>query len=724
MRDHIWMDTDPQPRLSMSEETRAVLIRWALPVIALFSGLILGQAMIYRHSEPFAWVLLVGVWQYRRPQFFYALVGALLGVLASTGFVSATALLVMAGFIPLPYRRQRWRWLQWPIIGIGGAVSFWISAPDGAPAALIWAGAAGLGAAVLYAGFLKELDQVERGIGDRRTSVLLVTALAAVIAGLAGVHTGVVSVSLLFGSLLVLLAGVAAGPANGALAGAMLGLTLVLRGNVGGASVGLLVAGGFFSGWMAHWHWRMAGLGLALGVIGYALLVVPFHLMETMGASVVVAALLWQGIPPGWISQLSDVVTNLMAGYDEASLPDQLERVSYVMKEMATAFHIDDLEEHPDAEISEMVVDHLCRRCSLYRTCWEDNFYRSYRGLQDLMTLADSRLVDSDDVAGDLARRCIRRDELAKETNQARAKERERAGYRQRVRESRALAEVQLDGVASIMGQMADDWRAAPFQYRPRRLSLDYHVGVAQRPKAGGAVSGDTALVRDLSRNRVLLGLSDGMGVGPRAAWESGTAMALTSRLLEAGFSPELAVHAVNTTLLLRSTEDQFATLDLLLMDREDRGAQMIKVAASPSFLRRRGQVEIIRSQALPVGIVDKIGVDPIYHTLEPDDVIVMVTDGVLDEAGAMGEQRLVDMLQRLPLTDTQWMAETLLSYMLDDARSGRDDAAVMVVKVMAHRAVREMKEAVGHMTMGEWTRVTPKKPRPQPSMSTLRAGR
>ena len=722
----LWVDSNenlegaPDP----SDGTRTAIFKWALPVLVVSAGFILGQAMIYRHSAPFAWLFLVGIWQYRRPQFLYGVAGAFLGTLASTGWFSAGMLFVMAMVIPLPHTRARWSWMLWPLIGSGGALQFWVSAPGVSWPALTWALMAGAGSVFLYAGFLKEWDGVEHGTSDRRTFVLLVTAVAAVIAGLAGFHTGLLNLSLLVGSLLVLLAGVSAGAANGALAGAMLGLTLVLRGDATGASVGLLVAGGFVAGWMGYWHWRLAGLGLALGVVGYALLVMPFHALETTGVSVIVAAILWQGIPPGWIGQLTQLVTNLMAGYDEVSLPDQLERISRVMVEMTNSFHIEDPEETRESEISELVVESLCRRCSLYRTCWEDNFYRSYRGLLDLMTLAEHRIVDADDVSGDLARRCIRRDELAAETNRAKDKERERAGYRQRVKESRALAEVQLKGVADIMADMAEDWRASPFRYRRQQLAIDYRMGLAQRPRAGGVVSGDTALVRDLSPDKVLLGLSDGMGVGPRAAWESGTAMALTSQLLEAGFTPSLAVHAVNTTLLLRSAEDQFATLDLLLMDRQNRGAEMIKVAASPSFLRRRGQVEIIRSQSLPVGILDQVGVEPIYHTLEPEDVIVMVTDGVLEELGPRGEQRLVEILSRLPLTDADWMAETILSYMLDDARSGRDDAAVMVVKVMAHRPVREVREALGHLTIGEWTRVTPPpRARSTPSMPSVRVG-
>jgi stage II sporulation protein E len=443
-------------------------------------------------------------------------------------------------------------------------------------------------------------------------------------------------------------------------------------------------------------------------VLGYALAVLPPRPFQTVWLSLVVAAGLWQLIPSGWVGELSRLVTNMIAGYDETSLPEQIGRIGQVMAEIGNAFHVDDEEPSTESQASEIVVDSVCKRCSLYRACWEDNFYRSYRGLVDLMALAEHRRVEADDVTGDLGRRCIRRDELAQATNHARIKVGEQEGYRQRVRESRALAEVQLKGVAEIMEAMAEDWQGAPYYYRRAKVALDYHVGIAKRPRSGGLISGDTELVRELANNRVLLGLSDGMGVGARAAWESGTAMALISRLLEAGFSPKLAVHTVNTTLLLRSPDDRFATLDLLLIDRRSQTGELIKVAASPSFLRRRGQIEVIRSQSLPIGILDQVAVEPMYHDLEPEDVIVMVTDGVLEEQGPEGDRNLAEILARLPIADVQWMAETILSYMLDQEGDGRDDAAVMVVKVMGHRAIREISETIGQLTIGEWTRVTP----------------
>lgn len=695
--------------VNAGEEMRRLAVS-AFPALLVVVGFVLGQALIYRHSAPFAWLFVLSVWQFRRRWFLYAVLGGMVGTVLASSWLGGLAFLALAVAIPLPHRLPGWSWLLWPLVGFGGALMFWTGAPSLSPWALIWASLAGAGSVVLYAGLLRQWSQVERGTSDRTTFVLLLTALAAAIAGLAGFHTAWFNLSFVSGAMLVLVAAVAGGAPLGALAGAMLGLTLVLRGEVGGASVGLLVAGGFAAGGMGRHHWRWSGLGLLLGVVGYAVLVLPWVVFHQVGPSLLAAAIVWQMVPPGWVGQLSRLATNLMAGYEETSLPDQMGRVARVMAEMAQAFHVDDAEPSPESQVSEMVVDAVCRRCSLYRTCWEDNFYRSYRGMLDLMALAEHRRVGIEDVAGDLARRCIRREQLAEAVNAAKDKEREHAGYRQRVRESRALAEVQLRGVAEIMSAMALDWHGQPFQYRKARVVLDYRAAVAQRPRAGGSVSGDTALIKDLANFRALVGLSDGMGVGAKAAWESGTAMALIGQLLEAGFSSRLAVHAVNTTLLLRSVEDQFATLDLLVLDRQSGGAEMIKVAATPSFLRRRGQVEIVRGQSPPVGIIDEVGVEPSYHLLEPDDVIVMVTDGVLEEQGPNGDHRLAEILARLPVTDASWLAESILSYMLDSTQEGHDDAAVLVVKLMAHRAVREIRETLGNLTFSEWTRVTPRK--------------
>jgi stage II sporulation protein E len=328
----------------------------------------------------------------------------------------------------------------------------------------------------------------------------------------------------------------------------------------------------------------------------------------------------------------------------------------------------------------------------------------------DLSAKAERSTVEASDLGGDLARRCIRPEEVAAEANRAMAREKERARVAYRLKESRALAERQLVGLADLVAAMAHDVNQEPPRRatRWRRPPLPYRVGVAKRPRRGGTISGDSELISEIDRTRVVFGISDGMGVGPRAAWESGTAMSLLEQLLVAGFSESLAVHAVNTTLLLRSADEQFATLDILVLDRESREMEMVKVAALPTFIKRGRQVWTVRGRGLPVGIVPHVTIEPVRLTAEPGDVVVMVTDGVMDPDLAGSEERLKQFLRDMPLGDVSWIAETVLSYMLGDSQDGRDDALVMVILLGLPPSHESPRDEIPESPVREWRRVTP----------------
>lgn len=683
-------------------------VRFGRHLVVALVGVVLGQALIYHHAAPFAWVYALWVWRTSRGTFLAAAGGAALGTALGVSPAAAGLFCLLVLVIPLPYRRPGWGWLTWPLAGLGAVALFAVGQ------AWTWEGAildvaVGTGAALLYAAAVREWKRFGSGEGDRASLVLFLTAGGALIAGLAAVHAGLFWPSLFAGGLLILLGGVASGPGGGALGGATLGITLALRGVAPTGGVGALVAAGFAAGWLERYHWRWGSLGLVFGSLAYAVLVhMPEHPTATW-VSLAAAATAWQLVPGTAVRRVASWANLLWAGEDPQDLPQRLERLAGVMNEIARAFEVSEEKPRTESQVAEKVVAAVCRKCSLYRGCWERDFYRSYRALQEAVSRAAEGPIKPEALSDLFGQRCIRPEVVAQEVNRAVAHERSRADLKLRVQETRGLAQRQLRGVAELLQEMARDWRPAQVRYRARPVTLDYAIGIAKRPRAGGYVSGDTELVKELAGGQLAIGLSDGMGVGPRAAWESGTAVALAEKLLEAGFSPELVVRAVNSTLLLRSLEEEkFATLDLLVVDRISRRGEIVKVAAPPTFLVRRGQVEVVSAQSLPVGILPAIRVEPQRCLFEPGDVVVMVTDGVMERDPARGEERLRDFLCELPLSDAQVMAETILSFMLGHDQDGRDDATVAVVRILA-RGVRDTLGRVwSEVAVREWRRVTP----------------
>ncbi len=698
------------PKGSVSDHTRLLVLKGGMGLL----GFVVGQALLYHHAAPFLWVFLVVIWPRWRRVLGAFVIGGMVGTVMAAGWMPLLVLAAGILLLPLPWRWRHTVWLRWILVPLGAGGAFLIG-QVGTPFVFLIAALVGAGSVFLYWGLEQEIDRISLGYGSEGTLTLGLAALGCVIAGLEGWTVGPVLPGVVLGGIVILSAAIASGPAGGAVAGATLGFTLAVRGSDPVGGIGILVASGFFAGWFATRQWRLGTLGLLMGFILYAVVIrVPTHLTQYW-VSLAIAAALIQAIPSAVVPLAKDWAEALVTGESLNSVSKRMKQIGTVMDEMARAFRIEEESAPPEPNLVETVVGTVCKKCSLYRSCWEDDFYRSYRGVLDLTAHGEKEILTAAHLEGDLKRRCIKPDALAQAANLAVNKERDRARLALRVRESRALAELQLSGIAELIGDMAEDPATQERRRQKMRtiLHLDYVAGVAKRPRKGGVVTGDADLVCKLNETQVVFGLSDGMGVGPRAAWESGTAMSLLEQLLIAGFTQARAVRAVNTTLLLRSVDDHFATLDLLLLDCSARGAELVKVAAAPTFIKRGSRVEIIQGHSLPVGIIQDVQIDPLYRILEPGDLIVMVTDGVLDrEPLQASEERLRQFLAEVSIEDGQVLAETILSYMLGGTEDGRDDASVLTIQIFEHGKTRANTRST---KSGEWQRITPQPIRSKP---------
>lgn len=227
------------------------------------------------------------------------------------------------------------------------------------------------------------------------------------------------------------------------------------------------------------------------------------------------------------------------------------------------------------------------------------------------------------------------------------------------------------------------------FKLLPARV-LDVDLGIASAAKDNAMISGDSYSTFELKDGKFVIILSDGMGVGSKAATESKAAITLLEKLLETGFDKNLAVKTVNSILVLGSPDETFATVDLAVIDMKQGVSDFIKIGSAPSFIKRGGQVNMIRANSLPIGIINNIEVDAIQQAIGHDDVLVMVSDGILESAvDYRDESWVMDTLQNIVTTDPQNIADLLLNRAIINS-GGRvtDDMTVIAVRIVAANRV------------------------------------
>ncbi len=195
-----------------------------------------------------------------------------------------------------------------------------------------------------------------------------------------------------------------------------------------------------------------------------------------------------------------------------------------------------------------------------------------------------------------------------------------------------------------------------------RAFTYKVHSGAVQIGKE--KICGDSFTIATLKEGKELVALSDGMGSGEEAMSESQTAVRLLESLLSSGFTREIALKTINSILMLRSQKDMFATLDMMIFDLYTGEVDFIKIGSAPSFIKRGNQVGVVTSNSLPIGIINDVEVNTEKSFLLPRDMMVMVSDGVLEIFRGEKETGLwvADFLANLNESDPQVVAEAVLN--------------------------------------------------------------
>jgi len=204
--------------------------------------------------------------------------------------------------------------------------------------------------------------------------------------------------------------------------------------------------------------------------------------------------------------------------------------------------------------------------------------------------------------------------------------------------------------------------------------------GIARLKKDEAKISGDNFSFLELDRGELLLGLSDGMGSGSTACKESEMVLDLVERFLEAGFSVETAIRMMNSAMVMKGENDLYSTVDLCKVNLYSGAAQLYKIGAAATFIKRGEEVLCITSANLPVGAKTQIDIETREIELKNGDFVVMVTDGVLEYLHVpKPEETMQEVISSIQTNNPGILAKRIMERaMLFTGGKAKDDMTVL----------------------------------------------
>jgi sigma-B regulation protein RsbU (phosphoserine phosphatase) len=230
--------------------------------------------------------------------------------------------------------------------------------------------------------------------------------------------------------------------------------------------------------------------------------------------------------------------------------------------------------------------------------------------------------------------------------------------------------------------------REVQLRLLPQSAPKMANAEMAARFLPARTIGGDLYDFVDYGPGRTAIVLGDVSGKAAPAALFA----ALVSGLMRAAASerpgPAQMLGQLNECLQERMLESQYVTMLFTVWNDESRTLQVANSGAVQPIFCRACEPVAVRAEGFPLGMFPNVSYDELTVATEPEDVIVFVSDGILDAENAEGEMYGHDRLASVLCSRREHSAQEIADAVLADVSRFQgeqerfDDETIIVLKV------------------------------------------
>jgi len=231
--------------------------------------------------------------------------------------------------------------------------------------------------------------------------------------------------------------------------------------------------------------------------------------------------------------------------------------------------------------------------------------------------------------------------------------------------------------------------REVQLRLLPTRAPELPHARLAMKFLPARSIGGDLYDFLDYGSGVQAIVLGDVSGkAAPAALFAALVSGIMRSAALHHPEPAEMLVQ-LNDAIRERKLESQYVTLLYALWDDPTRTLRLANAGAVQPIQCRNGHSRILQAEGFPLGLMPDAMYDELVVETQPGDVLIFVSDGILDAEDPQGEmygsERLSEILSHHQQDEPDTLAELILADVsrFQGERERFDDETIIVLKVL-----------------------------------------
>jgi sigma-B regulation protein RsbU (phosphoserine phosphatase) len=218
--------------------------------------------------------------------------------------------------------------------------------------------------------------------------------------------------------------------------------------------------------------------------------------------------------------------------------------------------------------------------------------------------------------------------------------------------------------------------------------SIDFGLDITARILSAREVCGDLYDFLPYGTQQLGIALGDVSGKGSAAALYGAIATGILRSLSPHKLQPAELLRQLNQLVSVRRVDGRYMTICFATWQKARRKLRIANAGQSQPLLWKDGRVEQINLVGFPIGIFDDATYDEWSVRLNPGDILLFYSDGIIEasnrEGQFFGTSRLKELLAANTQLNSAALADSILADVQEFTQGGpvTDDRTLVVMKV------------------------------------------